>query len=203
MSNICINTINAEGASSQIDELIEKLSETFGDDLDINDNFADEAKSYASLSVNSSWKMPKNQFREITASLSGTPGLYIRIISEEPGEGYFEQSIFTNGQWSFDSIPEINARIHVLTQQGIEFIRKQIQEKGNIHVKEDHFWTALFVGDDGYGTSAMFRSVELESNGKLSVDLDDGTILGEDELTTNHILDLLSLIHEDHVTYSK
>lgn len=203
MANVCINTIDAEGTSSQIDQLIEKLSETFGVDLDINDNFGDDAKSYASLQVNSKWEMPRDKFRDIINALSDSQGLYIRIISEEPGEEYFEQSIFTDGQWSFDNQPTINEQIFALKEEGIQVIRRLLQEKGNIKVKEDVFCPTLYLGDDGYGTSGMILNVELDAKGILSVYLDDETTLSEYELITGNVMDILSLIHEDHVTYHK
>ncbi len=202
MPNICINTVYAEGTPTQVDELIQKLSDTYDKYLYVVDNFSIDNKAVATLTLRSLWEMPKEALRKITGQIPHTEGLIIRITSEEQGEEYFEKAVFENGQWSFDKQPTINEQIHALTQQGIDLVRRQIQEKGNIHVKEDQLWIALYVDEDGNGTSAFIRSIELEGNGKLSVDLDDGTILSEDDLTTNHILDILSLIKEEHVTYS-
>lgn len=203
MSNICINTLNAEGTPEQVEGLIQQLSEHFGDGLDINDNFATEEKEYAVLTFSSKRQMPQKELLEVTNSLQDTQGLYIRVVSEEPGEEYSGQAVFSEGKWDFETPQSINAQIHALTVRGIGQIRKIIEEKGTIHVKEDKYWIALYVNGNGDGTSAFIQCIELDTNGKLLMGLDDGISLYEEDLTTNHIIDILSLIHEEHVTYSK
>jgi hypothetical protein len=201
MSNICINTICAEGTSKQVDEFIRQMSETFGSDLDINDNFETEEKAYTSLTLSSSWKMPQKELLEVTGLLPNTKGLYIRVVSEEPAEEYCEQSVFSDGKWSFENPPSINAQIHELTVQGLNQIRRLLQENGKLYtINEDDFWIALYVDNDGYGTSSLINSIELD-NEKISLNLEDGCSLYEDELTTNHVLDILTIIEERHGTF--
>ena len=272
MSNICINTLNAEGTKKQVDLLKERISDEFGGSVDICDELGNEEKMTLILSFCSRWEIPKNEMREITDSMPDTHGLYIRITGEEAGEGYFEQSIFRNGQWNFDiqekkliyvfpsdsfdrdealewvhekhyeeklaeliaserilvynpeefceacnhrdisdmwnhwlvfnteDIPtnDINAQIHALTEQGINQIKKYIEEKGNIDFGEECTWVALYINDDGYAECPYFERVELEANGKLSVLLSDGIWLYEDQLSTAHIMDLLTLIDKEY-----
>lgn len=198
MSNLCINTLNAEGTPKQVDEFIRQMSETFGDDLDINDKFVVEEIAVASLMVNSSWQMPKKELLEVTSSLPDTNGLYIQMTSVEPAEEYLEQSVFCDGKWSFENPPSINAQIHALTVQGLEQIRQQIREKGNIDLGENCTWVALYINDDGYAECPYFQRVELEDNGKLTVLLSDRHWLYEDDLTTIHVMDLLTLLFEEH-----
>lgn len=160
-------------------------------------------KATATLTLRSLWDMPKDTLLKLTGKLSDTEGLVIRITSEEVGEEYFEKAAFENGRWTFDSIPDINTRIFALKEEGIQVIRRLLQEKGNIKVKEDVFCPTLYLGDDGYGTSGMILNVELDAKGILSVYLDDEITLSEYELITGNVMDILSLIHEDHVTYHK
>lgn len=201
MSNICNNTINAEGTPSQIDEFIQRLTDTYDKYLHVDDKFSIEDKTSATLTIKSLWKIPKETLIKITSLLPDTEGLYIRITSEEPGEEYFEKAVFQNGRWSFDSIPDINAQIHALTQQGIGLIKKRIEETGNIDFGEDCTYVALYINDDGYAECPYFRRIELESNNKLTVLLSDDVWLYEDDLTAVHIMDILTLIEEGHVTY--
>lgn len=198
MGNICINTINAEGTPLQVDELVGKLSGYFEDNLDINDVFATEFKATASLSVCSQCTMPQKDLLEITRSLSDTQNLYIRVTAEEPAEEYFDQSVFTDGKWDFENPPSINSQIHELTLQGLEQIRQYIGENGNIDFGEDCNWTALYINNDGYAECPYFQRVELDENKKLSVLLSDGYWLYEDDLTTVHVMDILSLLFEEH-----
>ncbi|MDR1459493.1 MAG: hypothetical protein LBI60_04700 [Bacteroidales bacterium] len=204
MSNICINTLSAEGTSKQMDELIRKMQEVFeADDLDIDDNIVAEEKTYASFILSSSWQMPKKELLEVTNSLSDTEGLHIRMVSEEIGEEYYEHSIFKNGKWSFENPPSINEQIHQLTVQGLEQIRQHLTEKGNIvAIDEDNNWSAYYTNGDGYAESAYYSEIELD-NGKISVLLSDGIWLYEDDLTTIHVMDILTIIAEGHGTYQQ
>ncbi len=197
MSTICMNIINAEGRPEQVKELIEKLSGVFKDDLNIDDEFESGGKSYATLTLSSKWKMPQNELLEVSNSLPDTQGLSIRVTGEEPGEEYFEQSVFREGKWSFENIPSINAQIHALTTQGLEQIRRLINEEGTIDFGEYCTWVALYVNDDGYAECPYYQRVELEDNGKLSALLSDGYRLYEDDLNTVHVMDILTLIEKE------
>jgi hypothetical protein len=198
MSNICINTLNAEGTPGQVDELLRKLSDSFGGSFDINDDFATEEKGYATLTLTSKWKMPQKELLEATTSLTDTQGLYIRVTAEEPAEEYFEQAIFSDSKWTFENLPAINTQIHALTTQGIEQIRRHIKENGNTDFGEGCTWVALYINNDGYAECPYFQRIESEADGKLSVLLSDGHWLYEDELTTVHVMDLLTLLFEGH-----
>jgi hypothetical protein len=191
-----MNTLNAEGRPIQIEELVNKMSGHFGDNLDIIDEFATEDKGYATLSFNSRWQMPQKELLEITHLLSNHEGLYIRVLAEEAGEEYFEQAIFSDGKWTFENPPTINVQIYALTTQGLEQIRQHIKEKGNIDFGEDCTRVALYVNDDGDAECPYFERIELETNDKLSVLLSDGLWLYEDDLTTVHVMDILTLIEE-------
>lgn len=106
MANICMNTLNAEGTPKQIEELKEKLSEAFGYNLVIDDDFAVEEKAYATLSISSCWEVPKKELQEVTRSLSNTENLSMRITGEEPRNEYFERGVFKNSVWNFEDSPE-------------------------------------------------------------------------------------------------
>lgn len=97
----------------------------------------------------------------------------------------------------------INQQIHHLTTQGIGEIRDLVKEKGTYLIDEDKNWIALYVDRDGDATYSNFRTIELEPNGKISVQLDDGIWLYEEELKTDHILDLLTIIEENYGTHQK
>jgi len=195
MSNICVNTINAEGSPSQMEEFIEKMSTKFEDDLHVDDDFATKETGYATLTLSSKNCMPESELKEVTASLSYTEGLKIRVSSEEPGDEYFAHATYSQGMWSFDSFIDINMQIVALTKQGVSLIKKHIEENGNIDFGEDCNWCALYVNDDGYAECPYFRRIELEDN-KLTVLLSDGYWLYEDDLSTKHIMDIVSLLHD-------
>lgn len=197
MGNVCINTINAEGTPSQVDDLIGRLSACFGKALQVNDIFAIESKATASLSVDYQWRMPQKELLEITCLLSDTQGLYIRVTAEEPGEEYFEQSVFQDGKWTFETPPSINDQILTLTRQGIEQIKKRIKEKGIIDFEDNCNYNAVYINDDGYAECPYFKRIEIEENGKLSVLLSDNFWLYEEVLTPMHIMDMLTLINQN------
>lgn len=197
MGNVCINTVYAEGTPSQVDDLIGRLSACFGKTLQVNDIFAIESKATASLSVDSQWKMPQKELLKITCLLSDTQGLYIRVTAEEPGEEYFEQSVFQDGKWTFETPPTINEQILTLTRQGIERIKKRIREKGCIDFGDNCNYNAVYIDDDGYAENPYYERIEIEESGKISVLLTDGFWLFEEDLTPIHIMDMLTLINQN------
>lgn len=113
-------------------------------------------------------------------------------------EESFKITSVSEDKWDFENPPGINQQIHVLTVRGIDQIRQQIKEKGNIDFGKDCTWCAVYINDDGYAECPYFQGVELEADGKLSVLLSDGRRLYEDGLTTVHVMDLLTLLFEGH-----
>jgi hypothetical protein len=141
---------------------------------------------------------PESETKQLIQKMSGKyVPQYIKVIAEEPGEEYHAQALFENGAWDFERMPSINTQIHALTVQGIGLIKNRIAQNGNINFGQECDWCALYINHDGYAENPYFRRIELEANGKLSVLLSDAYWLYEDDLTTTHIMDILSLLHEN------
>ena len=88
----------------------------------------------------------------------------------------------------------ISMQIHHLTGEAIKEIKRHLTENGAIEdISGDELWTAAYVNDDGEGEAAHYQSITIDQD-KLFVDLADGMCLYEDELTTNHVLDIMSII---------
>lgn len=196
MPNICLNQIYATGAPLLIEELREKLCEIFGDRINLNDDFATEEVADINLTLESDYRMPQKELKQVTSSMSDTKNLSIRILSDEPGEEYYEQAIFRNSQWSFDINPTINEQINALKKLGIEKIKEHILHNGEINLGDKCNYSALYVDDDGYGQLSYYQCTEIDPDDKLTVMLTDGLWLYEEDLTILNVMDLLTIIEE-------
>ena len=88
----------------------------------------------------------------------------------------------------------ISMQIHHLTGEAIKEIKRHLTENGEIEdISGDETWTATYINDDGFAESAYYQSITIDRD-KLFVDLSDGWCLYEDDLTTNHVLDIISII---------
>jgi len=198
MGNLCTNTLRASGTKQQIDALVAILRGNYEPELLIMDyDDSNPIQTVCELGFYSSSMFPEELFGKFTTSLTEKSSLYIRVLSDEPATRYCRQSIYEHGKWDFENPPSINAQIHALTKQGKEQIKKHIRENGNIDFGDDCNWCALYVNDDGYAELAYFRRIELEPNGNICLILSDGYGFYEDQLTTNHIMDILSLLDEN------
>lgn len=98
---------------------------------------------------------------------------------------------------------EINKKIHALTTEGLTAIREYLTENGSLeNIEEDNLWIAFFTALDGNGDSSHYSEIELDESGEITVGLTNGLWLYEDNLTTNHVMDILTIIEERH-GYSK
>ncbi|MDR1502268.1 MAG: hypothetical protein LBT43_07425 [Prevotella sp.] len=198
MGNICTNTLRASGTKQQLDALIFTLRDIYDPELLIMDlDDSNPMQTYCELGFYSSSTFLEDLFRKFTGSLTDKDNLFIRVLSDEPATRYCRQSIYEHGTWDFENSLSVNSQIHALTTQGIAQIKKHIQEIGNIDFGNNCNWCVLYVNDDGYAELAYFRRIELELNGKICLLLSDGVWLYEEDLTTTHIMDILSLIQEN------
>ncbi|GAB6119642.1 hypothetical protein [Dysgonomonas termitidis] len=203
-----INQLWATGNSSQINMLLIRLLEQFRNKQfavsDLVHNMIADPTSTLKLSYLSTGGFPEEKFQWITSSMLDTAGLNIRVMNDEIACGYKKEYLFRDGKWCFENPPGINAQIHQLTQQGLDKIREYLKENGRLYtLNEDDFWIALYVDNHGDGTSSLISSIKLEHDEKVSLNLEDGYSLYEEDLTTNHVLDILTIIEEGHGTYSK
>lgn len=92
----------------------------------------------------------------------------------------------------------INSQVNTLISQGIEEIKGYLKTHGDITdlVDRDIWWTAVCFDNDGEAGSDMYDRIYVDTDGKLTTDLQDGFTIYEDELTPNHVLDILSIIEE-------
>lgn len=194
MANVCENQLYATGTEQQIDLLKEKLSEVFDDNFDIDDNIVvgDEATLIASLT--SKWDMPKDGLREVTTSIPDTFGMYIQVESTEPGCNYHEHSIFSTGEWSFDVYTTINAQILELKEKGLDMVRQFLQKEDVPYaIKEDKFWSVVYVDEYGVAECEFINCVETK-NDSILLHLQNGHCIHENDLTTDHVLHMLTII---------
>lgn len=204
MGNICENRLRATGCEEQVDLLAKLIKKSYETENFDEDYIESDDLYQLELYFDTSWKFPKDHFRKITSALPDTLGLNIRVASDEPATNYLEQSIFQDGKWNFDKEVDVVTEIDKLRKNGILQIRQFLTEKGNVYIiDEDQFWIALYVNNDGDGTSSFIRSIEIDTSGKIFVNLDDGMSLYEDEITANHVLDILTIMVEEHGTYTK
>lgn len=97
MANICDNKFyifcEDEGVLSDI---IEKLENTFGDQLDGEISYSDEnmIEGY----FDSKWCFPDQIFGDFFNEFDDD-SIYMRCLSEEYGMGLVSMNIYTDGQW--------------------------------------------------------------------------------------------------------
>lgn len=97
-----------------------------------------------------------------------------------------------------------NVKIHELTTQAIEEIRLHLKEHGDIEkieLYEKH--TTAYFDDADNAVSADYSIIQLGDNGSIFVMLTDEHWLLENDLTTNHVLDIFNIINDGHGTYPK
>lgn len=192
MGHLCSNYLIATGT----DEQLEMLKAKIGDMYEIVDT---EFETELEIWFDTNFRFPHDQFRAFTQSFQSTEGLYIRVASDEHTTEYLEQSIFTDGLWNFDNKPTINALIHELTAKGLDKIRKKLAANNNrINVSDNTDWTVLYTDIKGYGQSAFLEALRLETGNTITLILSNGVRLVEDEITTNHVLDILSIIDDSN-----
>lgn len=185
MGHLCSNYLIATGT----DEQLEMLKAKIGDMYEIVDT---EFETELEIWFDSNFRFPHDQFRAFTQSFQSTEGLYIRVASDEHSTEYLEQSIFSDGSWNFDNKPTINALIHELTSEGLDKIRKKLAANNNkINVSDNIHWTVLYTDIKGKGQSAFLEALKLEIGNAITLILSNGVRLVEDEITTNHVLDIL------------
>ena len=97
MANICDNKFyifcEDEGV---LNDIIEKLENTFGDQLDGEISYSDEnmIEGY----FDSKWCFPDQIFDDFFNEFDDD-SIYMRCLSEEYGCGLVSMNIYTNGQW--------------------------------------------------------------------------------------------------------
>lgn len=196
MFDKCYNRCTAIGTKEQIHNLQSKLNEVFGKNFVINNNTSNEKGSCLVFTVESFKIMPEQDLKMLTIRLHDIKQLYIKVESQNIAALYFANAIFSYGLWSFEPMPNINAKIIELKKQGIEYIKKRVEEHGNIDFGEDCNYSAIYVNDDGYAECPYYQRIELEDDGQIAILLTDGIWLYENELTPNHIMDLLNQLEE-------
>lgn len=92
----------------------------------------------------------------------------------------------------------INSQVHELISQGIEEIKEHLTTHGDINdlFARDILWTAVYFNGGGDAFNASYDNIYIDTEGELFIELADGVTLYEEDLSPNHVLDILSLIEE-------
>lgn len=198
MNDTCYNRLTAIGTSAQIKNIQMKLHEVFGKNCVVNSNTGNDKGVCLVCTVTSIKTMPQQDLKRLTIRLHDTENLYIKVESQNISVPYFDNAIFSYGLWSFEPMPAINAKVNELKEQGISYIKKQIEEHGNIDFNEDCNYSALYINNDGFAQCPYYMRVQLDTYGKINVLLTDGYWLNEDQLTPNHVMDILAQLNNNN-----
>jgi len=105
-----INQLYASGKSEQVTALMTKIMGLL-DKVEVAQLQHLPEVSNLELSFLSSGGFPKEIFRQITASIQFSYGLYIRVMTDQIGEDYNEENIFQHDKWSFEK-KQASIRFH-------------------------------------------------------------------------------------------
>lgn len=198
MKDQCISSVFVMGTLEQIKYINTELTHIFGKDAVVNQIRKEDKASVMNFTITNPGTMPQVRLTTLTNGIHDTEGLHIKVEGQNLETLYFDWAIFSYGFWTWEPMPDINGKILILINQGIRYIKKYIETNGNVDFGKDCIYSALYINDDGYAECPCFRRIEMEDNKTLTVLLSDGIWLYEDQLTPNHVLDILSMLSESN-----
>lgn len=192
MVNKCINIITVCGAYDLAREFCHIADNVFCNGILHNDGAGNAEKYYNTFTVYSYLKMPKMELLNITLSMKDTGGFIVRVVSNEPWGDYYETAEFKDNAWNFESVQNIEKEFPKINRQGFEKIRELIKEHGAFDVRG---WNIDYYDrKEEERISDYYQHIGLSENGKLYVVTREKVILGEEDLNTCHIVDILWFI---------
>jgi len=201
MLDTCYNRVTAIGTPAQIKNIQMKLHEVFGKNCVVNSNTANEQGVCLVYTVTSIKTMPQQELKMLTIRLHDKKQLYIKVESQNISVPYFDDAIFSYGLWSFEPMPAINAKVNELKEQGIGYIKKQIEEHGNITgIADDQLIFATYLDEQDYGVASPYSSIDLYLSEEIIVTLRDGHTICEADLSIQNVLDIISIIQHHYGT---
>lgn len=205
MGNLCENRLRATGNKEQVEMLASAIKKIYQTENFEEDYIESDHRYQLDLYFDSSWKFPKDHFLQFTSSIPDVTGMFIRVASDEPATNYLEQSIFEEGKWNFDKQVDIVTEINKLRENGILQIRKFLSENGDVLglMEEGNTPPTIFVNYEGIPEKNYYDEIILSHSGKLIISLWDNTVINEDDLTTNHVLEIFNIISDKNRTYIK
>ncbi len=185
-----------QGTFNQIRLLQIKIKDIFGAYVTITNSSLGEPFGNFTFNLQTTEVIPQIRLKTLTGNVRDNKHLYIKIEAQEQGENLPQSAKFSYGLWSFEPVPDINAQIHQLIDKGIGYIKKHLEEKGNVYFVEECNYKPLYINDDGHVQSLYYQLVELVNNDVLTIHLTDGTLLFENQLTPNHVMDIITQLFE-------
>lgn len=201
MLDTCYNRLTAIGTSAQIKNIQMILHEVFGKNCVVNSNTGNEKGVCLVCTVTSIKTMPQQDLKRLTIRLHDTKNLYIKVESQNISVPYFDNAIFSYGLWSFEPMPAINAKVNELKEQGIGYIKKHIEEHGNItNIADDELIFATYLDEQDYGVASPYSSIDLYLSEEIIVTLRDDHTIYEADLSIQNVLDIIAIIQNHYGT---
>lgn len=206
MTTICKHSFdafdNSPHSRARADMMIDTLKKICDDSFEVVYNVSSDVIHHTYIIFSCPMNMLQSKLLAVTDALSFANGLYIEVFSRIPnkdgiaGKDTFIQSYYKNKLWSFCDTSVIVTQVEQLRLQGLDIIRRHIQQHGGIYVPDtDVSFPAVYFDHDGYAATSPYSKIQLAA-GKIVVDLEDGAGLTEDDLSITHVLQIFQFIKQ-------